>query len=95
VYGLEISEANIQTAAKNAEENHAGDKVRFMLADSPFGGDEKEEFEKLQRKVHFILSNPPSSDWDDGFWIPLNGFKRRQRALNKKRDRAFKYILVL
>jgi len=73
VYGLEISQENIQTSGKNAEENHVGDKVRFMLADSycPFSAEEKQELEKLRRKVRFILSNPPSSDWDDGF-----GFRR-------------------
>lgn len=73
VYGLEISEANIQSAVKNAEENHVSDKVRFMLADSycPFGETDKAELEKLRGKVNFILSNPPSSDWDDGF-----GFRR-------------------
>jgi|GEM_PF-229875 [ribosomal protein S5]-alanine N-acetyltransferase len=73
VYGLDISKENIYIAAKNAKDNNVTDKVCFMLADSysPFNGEEKQEFDKLRGKVNFILSNPPSSDWDDGF-----GFRR-------------------
>jgi methylase of polypeptide subunit release factors len=73
VYGLDISEGNIDIARKNAEINKVDDKVNFMLADSycPFNEEEKLELDKLRGKVNFILSNPPSSDWDDGF-----GFRR-------------------
>lgn len=73
VYGLEISEENINAARKNAEENGVTDKVCFMLADSysPFSKVDRQEFDDLRGKVDFILANPPSSDWDDGF-----GFRR-------------------
>lgn len=45
----------------------------FMLADSysPYNEEEKQKFAKLRGKVNFVLSNPPSSDGDDGF-----GFRR-------------------
>ena len=73
VYGLEISEENVKVAEINAEENGVSDKVRFMPADSysPFSSEDKQEFDELHGKVDFILANPPSSDWDDGF-----GFRR-------------------
>lgn len=73
VYGLEISKENINNARKNAEKNSVNNKVDFMLADSycPFSSEEKQELDQLKGKVDFIVSNPPSSDWDDGF-----GFRR-------------------
>ncbi|MDP4268470.1 MAG: class I SAM-dependent methyltransferase [Bacteroidota bacterium] len=73
VYGLEISEDNIKISKKNAEENGVSQKVQFILSDSytPFKIEDREELDKLRKKVNFILSNPPSSDWDDGF-----GFRR-------------------
>jgi hypothetical protein len=73
VYGLEISKSNLDAAAVNAEENGVNDKVRFILSDSycPFDDQEKQLVEGLRGKVDFIVSNPPSSDWDDGF-----GFRR-------------------
>ena len=69
VYGLEISENNVVTAKKNAEENGVADKVRFMLSDSYDPYEEKERLELKQNrgKVHFVLANPPSSEGDDGF----------------------------
>ena len=68
-YGLEISKDNIDTAIKNAEENGVDKKVNFILADSysPVNENEKRRMQALRGKVDFILSNPPSSDWDDGF----------------------------
>lgn len=73
VYGLDISSENIETARINAVNNAVEAKTRFVLADSylPFLEDERQMMQGLQRKVDFILSNPPSSDWDDGF-----GFRR-------------------
>ncbi len=73
VYGLEISQENINAARINAEKNSVSDKACFMLADSysPFNTEEKQELDKLKGAVDFIISNPPSSDWDDGF-----GFRR-------------------
>ena len=73
VYGLEISEENAKAAARNAEENRVTDKTTFFEADSyaPFNEDDRRMVEGLRGNVDFILSNPPSSDWDDGF-----GFRR-------------------
>ena len=73
VYGLDISKENINIARKNAEDNGVAAKTRFALADSylPFQEDDKQMIQALKGKVDFILSNPPSSDWDDGF-----GFRR-------------------
>jgi SAM-dependent methyltransferase len=69
VYGLEISESNIAAAAGNAAENGVADKALFLLSDSyrPFREDDRRTLEVLRGKVGFIVSNPPSSDWDDGF----------------------------
>lgn len=69
VYGLEISPPNIEAARKNAQENGVADKSRFILADSysPYDPKEKHEFNRLRGRVNFIVANPPSSDWDDGF----------------------------
>jgi methylase of polypeptide subunit release factors len=69
VYGLEISEANINAAIKNAEINDVEDKVSFMNADSynPFDLANKQELERNKGKINFILANPPSSEGDDGF----------------------------
>ena len=74
VYGLEISEENVRTAARNAAENGVAHKTRFILSDAytPFGEADRLELEALKGRVGFIVSNPPSSDWDDGF-----GFRRR------------------
>ena len=73
VYGMDISKENIATARTNAVNNGVEAKTRFVLADSylPFEEDDRQMMQALQGKVDFILSNPPSSDWDDGF-----GFRR-------------------
>jgi len=73
VYGLEISKENVQTAIQNAEANQVGGKTRFILSDSyqPMGEEDARTVDALKGKVDFVLSNPPSSDWDDGF-----GFRR-------------------
>jgi predicted RNA methylase len=80
VYGLEISKENIDASRENAKRNGVKEKVHFMLADSycPFSPQEKQELGRLKGKVDFIVSNPPSSDWDDGFGfrrIVMNGAK--------------------
>lgn len=69
VYGLEISEANINAAIKNAEINNVKEKVTFLHSDSydPFDKANKQELEKNKGKINFILANPPSSEGDDGF----------------------------
>lgn len=73
VYGLEISKENLGAAVKNTNENNVIDKVHFMLSDSyvPYDAEERQKFESLRGNIDFIVSNPPSSDWDDGF-----GFRR-------------------
>lgn len=80
VYGLEIAKENVEAAQKNVKENKVDGKVCFMLADSysPFNAEEKQQLDSLKGRVDFILSNPPSSDWDDGFGfrrIVMNGAK--------------------
>jgi hypothetical protein len=69
LYGLDISQPNIDAAVINAQENQVADKVSFMLADSyrPFSPENQSALEKSKGKVNFILANPPSSEGDDGF----------------------------
>ncbi len=69
LYGLEISEENIRVARRNAVENHVSEKTSFLLADSyvPYKEEDRQVVKALRGKVDFILANPPSSDWDDGF----------------------------
>lgn len=73
MYGLEISPENVNTAALNARENGLYDKAAFLLADSyaPFSDEDRKIVDGLRGYVDFIVSNPPSSDGDDGF-----GFRR-------------------
>jgi hypothetical protein len=73
MYGLEISNENVKAAARNAKENGVADKASFLVSDSyaPFDEDDKRTVEGLRGNVDFIVSNPPSSDGDDGF-----GFRR-------------------
>lgn len=69
VVGLEISEANVAIARENAQRNGVADKATFLLSDSysPRDPDDRVLLGGLAGKVHFTLSNPPSSDGDDGF----------------------------
>lgn len=69
VYGLEISEANVEISKQNAVENGVEQKVRFVCSDSycPFDEEEAREIAALQGTVDFVVSNPPSSERDDGF----------------------------
>ncbi len=69
VYGLEISEANVEIFKQNALENGVEQKVRSICSDSycPFDEEEAREIAKLQGTVDFVVSNPPSSEGDDGF----------------------------
>lgn len=73
LYGLDISKENIETAQKNALSNSVSDKVRFVRGDSycPYLTEDQREIDCLRGNVDFIVSNPPSSDEDDGF-----GFRR-------------------
>lgn len=80
IYGLDISKENIETAQKNALSNNVADKVRFLQGDSyrPYSEEDQREINNLRGNVNFIVSNPPSSDRDDGFEfrrIVMNGAK--------------------
>jgi 16S rRNA G966 N2-methylase RsmD len=69
VFGLEVSEANIEIARKNAALNGVENKVTFIVSDSytPHAQKDRERIETLTGQVNFILANPPSSEGDDGF----------------------------
>lgn len=73
VYGLEISRENVRIAIQNSEANLVSGKTRFILADSyhPMAEEDARTIDSIKGKFDFVLSNPPSSDWDDGF-----GFRR-------------------
>ncbi len=69
IIGLEIEKANLDAAIENAKQNGVFGKVQFMLSDSysPFDEADRVRLSELQGKVDFIVSNPPSSEADDGF----------------------------
>ncbi|MBN1907493.1 MAG: methyltransferase [Deltaproteobacteria bacterium] len=69
IYGLDISEQNIDAAVINTDINNLNEKVHFMIADSykPYSPENRAELERLKGKFNFILANPPSSHGDDGF----------------------------
>jgi hypothetical protein len=73
IYGLEISKADVDISFENALINNVSEKTHFMLSDSytPFSENDKFTLKQIETKVDFILSNPPSSEGDDGF-----GFRR-------------------
>ena len=81
VLGLEVSEANVEVAPKNARQNGVEDKVAFILADSysPLTSVGRGTLDALAGQVDFILANPPTSEGDDGFEyrrIVLDGARR-------------------
>lgn len=69
VYGLEIFEQNIDAAVENARVNNVSHKVRFLWSDSytPYRHEDRLKLEALKGSIDFIVSNPPSSEGDDGF----------------------------
>lgn len=73
IIGLEISEANVDIARKNALLNGVEAKVAFIHSDSysPFSDADRHYLNSLAGRVNFILANPPASKDDDGF-----GFRR-------------------
>lgn len=85
VYGLEISESDIKAALENARFNHVLDKVRFMRSDSysPYLEADRIVLNSLNKGVDFILSNPPSSEGDDGFGFRREVLRGGRRFLKK------------
>jgi len=77
VLGLEILPANVEAARGNARINGVAARTGFLLADGfePREADGRRELEALRGRVEFLLTNPPSSDGDDGF-----SFRRRVLA---------------
>ncbi len=73
VYGLEISKRDVDVSYENAKTNQVFDKVEFFHSDSysPLMEKDKKILWGFNMKVDFIISNPPSSEGDDGF-----GFRR-------------------
>lgn len=69
VWGLEIVPANVEIARQNALLNGAGEKTAFFTSDSyiPVAEADRLQLQTLCGAVDFILSNPPSSEGDDGF----------------------------
>jgi 16S rRNA G1207 methylase RsmC len=90
IYGLDISEQNIEAAVINADINNLTEKTHFMLADSykPYSPGNRAEMKELKGKINFILANPPSSNGDDGF-----GFRRM--VLNGAKDYLTEKGIVL
>ena len=69
VLGLEISEANVVIAHKNALRNGVEHKTAFLVSDSysPMSHADLPTLDSLTRRTNFILANPPASEGDDGF----------------------------
>jgi hypothetical protein len=86
---LEISEANVAMAEKNALLNGVADKVTVLVSDSyrPISDAGRQTVNALKGQVNFILSNPPSSENDDGF-------EYRRMVLRGARDYLMKDGLV-
>lgn len=74
VIGLEIAEANVAAARRNAISNGVADRTTFLLADSysPIASGDRSLLGAFAGQTDFILANPPASDGDDGF-----GWRRR------------------
>ncbi len=68
VFGLEISQASLETARENAVLNDVADKVTFFRADSyePFTTEGREAMAALRGKVDFVVANPSASHAGDG-----------------------------
>jgi len=83
IFGLEITEANVEIARKNAILNGVEDKVTFMLSNSyyPFSNNERELLDSFVGQMNFILANPPASENDDGFGYRRNVLDGARRYL--------------
>ena len=73
VAGLDISETSVAIARQNASHNAVSDKTSFFVSNSyaPVDRRERRTLDSLERRVDFVLANPPASEHDDGF-----GFRR-------------------
>jgi SAM-dependent methyltransferase len=73
VTGADIVFENVAAAIDNAARNGVAGKTTFLQADSFAAPDapSRATIDALERKLDFVLANPPSSDGDDGF-----GFRR-------------------
>lgn len=69
IIGLDILQENITISIQNALHNEVSEKTTYLLSDSysPCDAVNKKWLESMSGKIDFILSNPPSSDGDDGF----------------------------
>jgi methylase of polypeptide subunit release factors len=68
VVGLELEEADVATARRNAELNRVAERTMFVRADlfQPFPDEESTVLEDLHGTADFLLANPPASVGDDG-----------------------------
>lgn len=73
VYGLELSGHNVAISRENALANQVAEKSVFYHSDSyrPYLEEDRCALASIRKNTDFILSNPPSSEGDDGF-----GFRR-------------------
>jgi len=71
VLGADIVVDNVAAATRNAARNQVASKTTFLQADSFSAPDTngQETIHRLEGRVDFLLANPPSSDWDDGFSV--------------------------
>jgi len=69
MYGFDIEKENIQCSIENSRKNGLEDKALFLVADStrPFDLKEREAFR--DKRLDFVIANPPASDMasTDGF----------------------------
>ena len=83
ITGLEISETSVAMARENAANNAVSDKMSFFVADSytPVDWRDRQRLESLERRVDFVLANPPATENDDGFGFRREVLKGARRYL--------------
>eukprot|EP00466_Bigelowiella_natans_P004892 jgi/Bigna1/143262/aug1.77_g17970 len=93
MYGFDIEEENIQCSIENSRKNGLGDKALFLIADStdPFDPKEREAFR--DKRLDFVVANPPASDM-----ATTDGFEFRSAAdimaiINDKKYAPFRIVL--
>jgi methylase of polypeptide subunit release factors len=69
VIGMDISAPDIAIAGENAQLNCAQAKTSFIRANSykPYSQQDAIRLDELRGTLDFVISNPPSSENDDGF----------------------------